>query len=60
MPSAVNPFLFWKEITELLVLIPNTPSKPPVSYPSVVNASCAIQTYTPLLPCLICGYPDAT
>ena len=47
-PSAVSPFLIWKDITELLLLTPKTPSNPPVSYPSVVSASWAIQTYTPL------------
>lgn len=60
IPSAVRPFLFWKDITELFVLTPNTPSNPPVSYPSVLSASCAIHTYTPLLPCLTIGYPEAT
>ena len=40
-----------------MVLFPKIPSKPYVLKPNAFNASCAINTYTPLLPCLTKGYP---
>lgn len=60
IPSCDNPLFAWYPITESLVFGPNTPSNPPVSNPNVFSASCAINTYTPLLPCLVSGYPLAT
>ena len=57
IPSADNPTLFWYCIVAFLVCVPNTPSNPPVLYPSVFRLSCAMHTYAPLEPCLISGYP---
>ena len=46
-------------MTASFVLLPNILSSPPVPNPKVFSASCAINTYTPLLPNLVNGYPLA-
>lgn len=49
-PSCANPLFPWNVITASFVFLPNIPSSPPVPNPKVFRASCAINTYTPLLP----------
>ena len=49
-PSCARLLFPWYVIIASLVLLPNIPSNPPVPSPNVFNASCAIKTYTPLLP----------
>ena len=50
IPSAVNPYVFWKEITAFLVPFPNAPSGVPALYPSVLRLRCNSVTFAPLLP----------